>query len=109
MSLLTTGDTLTLTAGVLCLSLVLLSIAYPDRYVGTRPLSDIPGPRGLPIVGNLFQALPWLGHTLEWLKTLIDEYGPLCTFTLPKWGRAILINRPEWLAHIKQCTSLHCD
>ncbi|KAI0677746.1 cytochrome P450 [Trametes maxima] len=102
MSMLSTADPLPLAVGVLTLSLVLLAIAYPDRYVATRALRGVPGPRGLPVVGNLLHVLPWTGRTLEWLKFLVDTYGPLCTFTLPKWGRGILINRPEWLAHIKQ-------
>ncbi|KAL1944350.1 hypothetical protein VTO73DRAFT_3535 [Trametes versicolor] len=102
MPLLTSVDPLTLTVWVLLLSVVLLAIAYPDRFVTTRALHGLPGPRGAPILGNALQIIPWQGRTLDWLKHLIDTYGPLCTFTLPLYGRGILINRPEWLAHIKQ-------
>ncbi|KAI0677744.1 cytochrome P450 [Trametes maxima] len=102
MSILLTGDSLVLTAGVLFLSATLLVIAYPDRYVRTRPLKGIPGPRGAPLVGNFVQALQWQGHSLGWLKYLSDTYGPLCTFTLPIYGRGILIKSPEWIAHVRQ-------
>lgn len=102
MPLLTSVDPLTLTVWVLLLSVVLLAIAYPDRFVTTRALHGLPGPRGAPILGNALQIIPWQGRALDWLKHLIDTYGPLCTFTLPLYGRGILINRPEWLAHIKQ-------
>ena len=102
MSLLVTTSPLILTLGTIVLSLLLLAIAYPDRYILTRPLPSLPGPRGLPILGNVLHVLPWTGRTLEWLGMLIARYGDVCTFTLPRWGRGILINRPEWLAHIKQ-------
>ncbi len=95
-------DLSTLTATCLCISALLLYVAYPDRLVATNAREDLPGPKGLPLIGNLLQALAWRGKMLEWLKLLQDSYGPLCTFTLPPWGRGILINRPEWLLHIKQ-------
>ncbi|KAF7790411.1 hypothetical protein EIP86_001366 [Pleurotus ostreatoroseus] len=31
-----------------------------------------------------------------------NTYGPLFTFTLPGWGRNIVINRPEWLEHVRK-------
>ncbi|KAI0650932.1 cytochrome P450 [Trametes meyenii] len=102
MSVLLTGDSLVLAVGVLCLSATLLVVAYPDRYVRTRPLNGIPGPRGAPLIGNFVQALQWQGRSLGWLKHLSDTYGPLCTFTLPIYGRGILIERPEWIAHVRQ-------
>ncbi|OSD02319.1 cytochrome P450 [Trametes coccinea BRFM310] len=101
MSLLVTADPLVLTGGVLLLSISLLAIAYPDRFVTSRAIHNVPGPQGIPILGNVLHVIPYQGRTLEWLKYLIDTYGPLCTFTLPVYGRGILINRPEWLAHIK--------
>ncbi|RPD60602.1 cytochrome P450 [Lentinus tigrinus ALCF2SS1-7] len=95
-------DLPTLAAICLCISAFLLYVAYPDRLVATNPREDLPGPKGVPLFGNLFQALAWRGRMLQWLKHLQDRYGPLCTFTFPPWGRGILINRPEWLLHVKQ-------
>ncbi|KZV67413.1 cytochrome P450 [Peniophora sp. CONT] len=91
-----------LTAGIVLFSALFLSIAYPDRYVTTCPRSDLVGPKGVPIVGNLFQVIPRHRHMLGWFKQLNDTYGPVSTFTLPPWGRGILINRPEWLLYVKQ-------
>ena len=102
MAAIITAAPLVLTAGVAALSAVLLFIAYPDRYVTTNPRPDLPGPKGLPVLGNLLQVIPWQYHVLQWFIRLIEAYGPICTFTFPPWGRGILINRPEWLAHIKK-------
>ncbi|KZT04146.1 cytochrome P450, partial [Laetiporus sulphureus 93-53] len=101
MSLLITTDTTTV-ASLLCLfSVLLLSIAYPNRYIGTYPRPELLGPIGFPIVGNLFQVYPWRTRFLLWLQRMHSEFGPLWTFTMPPWGRGVIINRPEWLAHVK--------
>ena len=94
-------DTLHLTIGLVSFSLVLLVVAYPDRHVTTMPRPDLPGPKGFPLLGNLLQVIPWRKRPLVWLKSLHNAYGPVCTFTCPPWGRGILINRPEWLVHVK--------
>ena len=94
-------DTLHLTVGLVFFSLVLLAVAYPNRYVTTMPRPDLPGPKGFPLLGNLLQVIPWRKRPLVWLKSLHNAYGPVCTFTCPPWGRGILINRPEWLVHVK--------
>ena len=91
-----------LTVGTVLVSVILLYIAYPDRYVTTLPRPDLRGPKGTPLLGNLIQVIPWHKRMLSWFKQLQDTYGPACTFTLPPWGRGILITRPEWLQHVKQ-------
>ncbi|KZT02794.1 cytochrome P450 [Laetiporus sulphureus 93-53] len=102
MSLLITTDTTTVAFLLCLLSVLLLSIAYPDRYIGTHPRPELLGPIGFPIVGNLFQVYPWRTRFLLWLQRMQSEFGPLWTFTMPPWGRGVIINRPEWLAHVKQ-------
>ncbi|EJF57473.1 cytochrome P450 [Dichomitus squalens LYAD-421 SS1] len=102
MSVLNTLDTWTLALVVLTFSGTLLYIAYPDRLVTTNARPDLPGPKGHPLVGNSLQAIPWQTRILDWFNHLLSDYGPACTFTILPWGRGILINRPEWLAHIKQ-------
>ncbi|KAI0759034.1 cytochrome P450 [Fomes fomentarius] len=93
MSVFNTTEPVTLAAGAFLLSFTLLYIAYPDRYVTTNPRPDLPGPKGLPILGNLLHAIPWRWHVLKWFGLLLDTYGAFCTFTFPPW---------EWLAHIKK-------
>lgn len=83
-------------------ALLLLWVAYPDRYVGTHPRPDLSGPTGNPLFGNLVQVFPWRYRFLLWLEHMHTLYGPLWTFTMPPWGRGIVINRPEWLSHVKE-------
>lgn len=80
---------------------IFLIFRYPDRYVGTEARPELPGPKGLPLIGNVFDVLPWKGKRSLWYQYIFKKYGPLCTYTMPAWGRMIFINRPEWLAHLK--------
>ena len=84
-------------------SVTLLCVAlYPNRSIGVPPRDDIPGPRGLPLVGNLLQVLSNRRRMIPFMKELGEQYGPLYTLTLPGWGRMVFVNHPEWLAHIKK-------
>jgi cytochrome P450 len=68
-----------------------------------RPLTTLPGPRGLPLVGHLFQLAGTQLHTI--LEHWADTYGPLYTFRLgrkpvvaiaaPDLIQAVLRHRPE--------------
>jgi cytochrome P450 len=74
-----------------------------DARTAGRPLTTLPGPRGWPLVGNLFQlTMPQL-HTI--LEQWADTYGPLYTFRLgrkpvvvlaaPDLIQTVLRHRPE--------------
>lgn len=82
--------------------LVLLAAKYPDRYVGTRSRRDLSGPKGFPIFGNLFQIIPNVKRMIFWMDTMDATYGPMYTFTMPSWGRCIVVNHPSWLEHIRK-------
>lgn len=82
--------------------LVIAGIRYPNRCIGTMDRRDLPGPRGFPVVGNLLLVLRHRKAMLSLLSTLEEYYGPLFTFTLPGWGRNVIVNRPEWLEHVRQ-------
>src|SRR5439155_7723844 len=68
-----------------------------------RALTTLPGPRGLPLVGNLFQLKGTQLHTI--LEHWADIYGPLYTFWLgrkpvvvlagPDLIQAVLCQGPE--------------
>ena len=73
-----------------------------------RALTTLPGPRGWPLVGNLFQL------TVTQLPTILeqwaDTYGPVYTFRLgrkpvvvlaaPDLIQAVLRQRPETFRHL---------
>ena len=89
---------------ILVSCIISVAIAYPDRCVGVSSRSDLQGPRGLPFVGNLFHVWPYRRHMITWMEEQTHIYGKLFTFNIPVWGRTIVINRPEWLAHVKKST-----
>lgn len=85
------------------LAVLVLVVTFRNRLIGVPPREDIEGPTGLPLVGNLFHILPWRHRFLRWLIMMQAKYTGPYTFTMPPWGRGIVINHPEWLAHIKRC------
>lgn len=94
----------------LIILVALMCCAYPDRYIGTKSRPDLPGPRGLPLIGNLLQMFPHRKRMLHHVHEMEQQYGELFTFTTPGWGRSIFINRPEWLEHVRKrklCASSH--
>lgn len=91
----------------LVLCAITLAIVYPDRCVGVASRLDLSGPKGLPFIGNLIQVWPYRRHMIKWMEEQAGVYGPLFTFTIPNWGRITVINRPEWLAHVKKSESQH--
>ncbi|KAG7447082.1 cytochrome P450 [Guyanagaster necrorhizus] len=90
-----------LTVSLFC-AFALLIILYPNRSVGVSARNNIPGPSGLPCIGNLLQVFPYRRRMISFMELLNKVYGPLSTFTIPGWGRLVVINRPEWLAHVKK-------
>ncbi|CAI2175104.1 19479_t:CDS:10 [Funneliformis geosporum] len=78
--------------------LIYLVIKYPDRCIGTRPRTDLDGPKGYPLIGNLLE-IHDKGLVKFMIETLI-KYGPNATFSLPGLGRVITINNPECIEQI---------
>ncbi|CAH1769053.1 6260_t:CDS:10, partial [Entrophospora sp. SA101] len=75
-----------------------LLIKYPNRAIGSTDRADLKGPSGLPIIGNLL-LIRRSENYLTFLYDLFLKYGNVVTFTLPQFGRVILLNSPshiEW-------------
>lgn len=81
--------------------ITVLTLCYPSRLIFTSHRPDLPGPHGIPLFGNLFQFYPWREKGVQWICHLMEQFNDLASVTMPPWGRAIIIGRPEWLAHIK--------
>jgi hypothetical protein len=88
-----------------------LAFKFNDRWIGTEYRPDLPGPRGWPLIGNIILVFRHRNSMLCLLGKLQNCYGPLFTFTMPHWGRNIVINRPEWLEHVKKrpCLNIYSD
>ncbi len=75
----------------------------PGRIVATRTLDDLPGPRGLPFLGNIHQLDLTKFHVI--LERWATQYGPVYLFKMglarvvalsdPKWCDQVLRARPE--------------
>ncbi|CAG8560489.1 3316_t:CDS:2, partial [Ambispora gerdemannii] len=73
---------------------------YPNRAIGTRARPDLKGPKGLPVVGNLFLTLLEADRFNDTLLEMTKKYGEIYTYTLPGVGRFVVINTPELIEHM---------
>ncbi|RIA86129.1 cytochrome P450 [Glomus cerebriforme] len=80
--------------------LIYLLVKYPDRSIGTKPRTDLNGPKGLPLIGNLLDIHKNEKGLIMFVYETLMEYGPNATYTLPGMGRIITINNPECLEHV---------
>lgn len=99
--------------GETCVVLPDLPEPRPAETTGRR-IEDLPGPKGLPLVGNLFQLdIPRLHEILEgWA----DEFGPVFRYRLgpvqhvavadPELAAQALRNRPETFRRISSIESV---
>lgn len=82
-----------------------------------RSLTTLPGPRGLPLLGNLWQLRPTQLHTI--LERWADRYGPLYTFRLmrqpvvviaePSLIQEVLRQRPETYRRLRTMAAVFAD
>src|SRR3984893_4766395 len=65
----------------------------PGRIVAKRTLNDLPGPRGLPFLGNIHQLDLTKLHLI--LERWAAEYGPVYLFRKGS-ARAVVLSDPKW-------------
>ena len=53
-----------------CNSTVAVTQARPEDWDYAKPFEDIPGPKPLPIIGNAWRFIPYLGNVPYWLLLL---------------------------------------
>ena len=63
----------------------------------TIGLDEIPGPRGLPLVGNI--CVLDMAAPIESMMRLAEEYGPIFRLTTPK-GMRLIVSGPELVDEI---------
>ncbi|KAI8348322.1 cytochrome P450 [Mortierella sp. GBAus27b] len=77
-------------------------LKYHDRAIGTRARRDIPGDRGAPLVGNLFQIWRFKDDVLTFYLQQVKKHGKVFTFTMPGIGRVIQITSPELIEYVQK-------
>ncbi|KAG0365158.1 hypothetical protein BGZ54_006817 [Gamsiella multidivaricata] len=85
------------------LGVYMLWIIFKYRHTayGTKPRYDIKGPRGWPLIGNMFLMLLTPRNQISELnERLHQEYGATYTFSVPKLGRVYQFSDPAVLEHV---------
>ncbi len=59
-----------------------------------KPLSEMPGPKGLPYFGNVFLYLKNLGRSFELFSENCRKYGPVHLFTAPN-NATVIVGDPD--------------
>ncbi|KAK3829892.1 MAG: cytochrome P450 [Linnemannia elongata] len=79
-------------------------IKYPNRAIFTNARPDLKALKrdapGLPLIGNLTDVLSHREDPLDFLHKTFQEHGDVISITMPMLGRAIILNRPEFMEHI---------
>jgi cytochrome P450/nitrite reductase/ring-hydroxylating ferredoxin subunit len=65
----------------------------PGRIVAKRTLDDLPGPRGLPFLGNIHQLDLTKLHLI--LERWAAQYGPVYLFKMGS-ARVVALSNPKW-------------
>ncbi|KAF9913789.1 hypothetical protein BX616_009569 [Lobosporangium transversale] len=74
---------------------------YRSTAIGTRPRYDLKGPRGWPLVGNMFLMLSIPRNQISQKnEQLHAKYGTTWAYTVPKLGRIIQFSDPDVLEHV---------
>jgi cytochrome P450 len=74
--------------------------AAGNATISPRPLrsiDELPGPRGVPLIGNLFQLKPGRVHTI--LNRWADEFGPVYKLRLRK-KHVVVIAEPDLIGEV---------
>ncbi|GJJ75076.1 hypothetical protein EMPS_07434 [Entomortierella parvispora] len=86
---------------VLLATLLYTLFKYRHTAYGTTPRTDIPGPAGLPLLGNLIEMVRRPKQLNYQTQTKYHGiYGQIYAMTLPGIGRVINVTHPESLDHV---------
>ncbi|KAF9115832.1 hypothetical protein BGW39_002945, partial [Mortierella sp. 14UC] len=79
-------------------------IKYPNRAILTHARPDLKAigkeAPGLPLIGNLADVLRHMDDLLDFMHKNFLELGDVISITLPIFGRAVILNRPEFIEYI---------
>lgn len=75
-----------------------------------RSYEDIPGPKTLPVVGNAWRFMPYVGKYNdlgfdELVKTLHSEFGPVCKLSGMTRPDLLFVNDADTVQNVSEDTS----
>ncbi|KAG0094724.1 hypothetical protein BGZ93_006861 [Podila epicladia] len=74
---------------------------YRNSVIGVRPRNDLPGPRGIPLLGNIYSVLTTpRNQILQRQVTSHEKFGKVYKFQVPGIGTIINISGPEQVDHV---------
>jgi len=59
-----------------CNSTAAVTQARPEEWDYAKPFEDIPGPKPLPIIGNIWRFIPFLGNVTHCFLTSLNDNQP---------------------------------
>ncbi|KAF8986269.1 hypothetical protein BGZ46_006891 [Entomortierella lignicola] len=81
--------------------LLYILFKYRNSVYGLPTRSDLPGPRGLPLIGNFFLvAGAPRNQVLQRQTKNHEKYGKIYAITVPGVGRVINISDPDMIDHV---------
>lgn len=85
----------------LALYILAILFKYRSTAIGTKPRSDLKGPRGWPLIGNMILMLYTPRDQIsQQNEQMHQQYGTTWTFTVPKLGRVVQFSHPQVLQHV---------
>ncbi|KAF9321599.1 hypothetical protein BG003_000915 [Podila horticola] len=86
---------------VLALYILAILFKYRSTAYGTKPRSDLKGPRGWPLIGNMILMLYTPRDQIsQQNEQMHQQYGTTWAFTVPKLGRVVQFSHPDVLQHV---------
>ncbi|KAG0020225.1 hypothetical protein BGZ82_011649 [Podila clonocystis] len=88
-------------AKALGLYILYIIFKHRDTSIGTRRVTNVPGPRGLPLIGSLLMFLQTPMSQLSQLHDRHhDKYGSTWTYSMLGLGRVVMCNEPAAIEHV---------
>lgn len=88
-------------AKALGLYILYIIFKHRDTSIGTRRVTNVPGPRGLPLIGSLLMFLQTPMNQLSQLHDRYhDKYGFTWTYSMLGLGRVVMCNEPAAIEHV---------
>lgn len=81
-----------------------VGIAYKRTYEKWAPLQKVPGPKPVPLLGNVFDVDPSPKGSLEDITKLTEKYGDVVKLTVGPLSHVLILSNPYYLEQLLTST-----